>query len=182
MIDRLTADRRLPLAAIVLASAAILAAALAFQYIGGLPPCQLCIYQRIPYVVAGPLALVALLAVGRLGARGLALIVLVCAATFAAGTAVAVFHVGVEQHWWAGLASCGGTVDPSLSFDELKEQLLAAPVVRCDDVLWSMFGISMAGYNALLSAALTVLSAVAGVATWKAGRQNSHETGAVRHA
>ncbi len=178
MIARLTEDPRLILGIIAAASAAILAGALAFQYVGGLPPCQLCLYQRIPYVIAGPVALLALLVASRIGPRGAAAVILLCGAIFAVGTGIAVFHVGVEQHWWSGLASCGATIDPTLSFEELKQQLLAAPVVRCDEVLWSMFGISMAGYNALLSASLTALSFAVGIALWTP----HHRTAETSHA
>ena len=83
----------------------------------------------------------------RLIAAGVAL----CGSAFAAGAAVAGFHVGVEQHWWEGLSTCGSNLDPNLDFADFKRQLLAAPVVRCDDIAWSMFGISMAGYNIFAS-------------------------------
>lgn len=147
-------------AAILLASVAMLGGALAFQYVGGLAPCTLCIYQRIPYGVTIALAVVALLLSGRISARILAIIVAFCGLVFAAGATVAAFHVGVEQHWWAGLSTCGSTIAPNLSLAELKAQILAAPVVRCDDIAWSMFGISMAGYNFLASVVFAVASFV----------------------
>jgi len=71
-----------------------------------------------------------------------------------AGAVVAGFHVGVEQQWWPGLASCGGVSEMPMTVEALKQQIMNAPVVRCDEVAWSLMGISMAGYNTLLSLAL----------------------------
>ena len=80
---------------------------------------------------------------------------------FLAGGAVAGFHVGVEQLWWEGFASCGGGAhlnDQNLSIEELKARLFATPVVRCDDVPWSLFGVSLAGYNLIAPLALGAAS------------------------
>ncbi len=161
MQARLVERPRLAPALILLASVAMLGGALAFQYLGGLAPCALCIYQRIPYAVTIALSVIALPLAGTLGRRGLAIAVGLCSLAFAGGAAVALFHVGVEQHWWQGLSGCGGNIDPSLSFEEFKAQLLATPVVRCDEVPWSLFGISMAGYNFLASVTFAVAALVA---------------------
>ncbi len=77
---------------------------------------------------------------------------------FLVGAGLAAFHVGVEQHWWAGTAECGANFGPAGSVEELRRRLLAQAVVRCDEVAWSLFGISMAGYNFLLSLALAVFA------------------------
>ncbi len=138
---------------LLLASVVVLGSALGSQYIGGLQPCVLCLYQRWPYVAVIVLCAGALALRGRdmagaalIGVGGLALL---------AGAGIAAFHVGVEQHWWQGTPACGGGVELSRgSVDELRERLLAAPVVRCDQVAWSLFGISMAGYNLAVSLAL----------------------------
>ena len=77
------------------------------------------------------------------------------------GAGIAGFHVGVEQHWWAGTDGCG--VDPlatGVSVDALREQLLGEPVVPCDVVTWSFFGISMAGYNFMISLLLGLTALV----------------------
>lgn len=149
MIDRISP--RLAAALVVALGAFALAAAFAFQYLGGLAPCVLCIWQRYPYGIAIALGALAFLLAGRPAAAraliGIAGLVLL------ADAAIAAFHVGVEQKWWAGTAACGGTLATGLSAEELKAQLLAAPVVRCDEVAWSLFGISMAGYNFLLALA-----------------------------
>ena len=171
---------RLALATIAVASVAILGAALAFQYVGGLRPCQLCLYQRIPYLVTTPLAVLAVLAFRWLGPSALAMATGLCGLAFAAGAVVAVFHVGVEQQWWPGLASCSGTIDPSLSFEQLKAQLLAAPVIRCDEVQWSLLGISMAGYNAVLSVLLAIFAGAATILCF--ARRRGLGARAQRHA
>ena len=139
-------------AGLVLAgSAALLGGALAFQYWGGLPPCELCIWQRWAHVGALGLALLALALPRRLL---LALAVL----GLWAGVGIALFHVGVEQEWWQGLASCGGSGSGAGSVDDLMAQIEAAPIVRCGDVAWSLFGLSMAAWNAAISFGLGVLA------------------------
>jgi len=131
-------------------SAALLAAAYAFQYLGGLAPCALCLWQRWPHwaAVAVGLAMIAL------PARGLALL---GAFAMAAGTGVAAYHVGVEQGWWPGPNTCAAPDLAGQTAAELLDSILAAPVVRCEDVAWSLLGISMAGWNALASLVLAVL-------------------------
>ncbi len=140
--------RRMQIVALA-GSAGLLLAALAFEYLGGLAPCALCIWQRWPHVVAlaagaglvlpGPWAL--------LGAGGTA-----------ASGAVGVYHTGVERGWWDGPASCSAGGDLSgVSPEELLDRIMAAPVVRCDEVAWQMLGLSMASWNALASFALAAL-------------------------
>lgn len=155
--DRLAA--RAPLL-VLLASAGILGSALASQYLGGLAPCKLCHYQRWPYIATIVLSLGALVVFRGLGARRV--LIGVCGVLFLAGAGVAVYHVGVEQGWFQGPTSCSGPAIEATTVEELRRQLLAAPIVRCDEVAWSMFGISMAGYNLIASvvlAAFALLSA-----------------------
>jgi disulfide bond formation protein DsbB len=135
----------------MLGSAALLLGAFAFQYFGGLIPCVLCIYQRWPHgvaVLAGVLAL-------SLGGRGwLWLGALAAAAT----SAVGFYHAGVELGWFAGLATC--TVDTLQGLntaDLLNTDVTVGAPVRCDAVPWAMAGISMAGWNAILSALLSLI-------------------------
>lgn len=89
---------------------------------------------------------------------------------FLAGAGIAAFHVGVEQHWWQGLASCGGNLPQARTVEELRAALLAQPVVRCDEVAWSLFGISMAGWNFLFSLGLAALSFAAAISKPAGGR------------
>lgn len=144
---------------LLLASLAILGGAFAFQFIGGLHPCALCLWQRYPYAaVIGLAGLGAGLARAGVKRPQLAILMGLCAAAFLIDAGIAGFHVGVEQKWWEGLSTCTGTTGGAASTEELLNKLLAAPVVRCDEIAWSMFGISMAGYNFLLALALGLLS------------------------
>lgn len=131
-----------------LGSVALLGGAFAFQYIGGLAPCQLCLWQRWPHAAAIAIGLVALLT----GWRGLAWLGAI-AALATAGTGI--FHVGVEQLWWEGLASCtAGSIEGISAADLLDPAKDVAAVVRCDEIAWQLLGISMAGWNAILSVVL----------------------------
>lgn len=153
---------------LLIASAAILGGAFAFQYIGGLAPCILCWWQRYAHMAAIVVAAAAVIASGRAsyGGSSRAGWVLVAATglVLLASAGIAAFHVGVEQHWWAGTAECGSPVGGASGIDELRARLLAQPIVRCDEIAWSMFGISMAGYNFILSLAL---AAFALTMTWR---------------
>ena len=150
---RTTGSRQL-IAVILLASGAVLLGAYGFEIIGGLAPCQLCYYQRIPYVVAIILCAAALL--GPAMARRLSAVLMI---NYMAGAGLGIYHAGVEWHWWAGPATCSAGAGSGGSVEELMAQILAAPVVRCDEIPWSLFGISLAGYNVLISAGLFALSA-----------------------
>lgn len=145
-------DRNRPIAAFAAAgSALLLGGALAFQYIGGLAPCALCLWQRWPHVAAVAIGVLFLL----LGWRWLLLLGALAAATSAA---IGVFHVGVEQAWWEGLQSCTGNSIAGLNAaDLLNPAVDVAPVARCTDIAWAMFGISMAGWNVLISAGLALI-------------------------
>jgi disulfide bond formation protein DsbB len=150
--------RRVPLL-LLLASAAVVGGALLFQYVGGVQPCELCLYQRWPYYGVIVLAVLAFVA----GDRRVSLAVLALATlAFLAGAALAFYHVGVEQHWFAGPSACSGAPLTGGSVADLKAQLLARPPVRCDEIAWSLFGISLAGWNLLASIGLA-LGAMAGM-------------------
>ncbi|MBM3558336.1 MAG: disulfide bond formation protein B [Alphaproteobacteria bacterium] len=144
---------RLP-AVVLGVSLAMLGGAWFFEHVVGLAPCALCFEQRLPYKIA---AVVALAALAVTAARRLQVVApalaIVAAGLFAWGAAMAGYHVGIEQGWWAGTAACAGTlaVDPNASVDAVRDQLLNTPVVRCDVVPWSLAGLSLAGWNFLAS-------------------------------
>lgn len=130
-------------------SAALLAGALFFQSIG-YPPCDLCILQRWPHLGAAAVA-VTIAAVGfrrALAWLGLAMAMI--------AFALAVHHSGVEQGWWAGPAACSGGVGDlaNVTPQELLARIRGAEVVRCDQPVWMFLGLSMAAWNAILSAVL----------------------------
>ena len=102
------------------AGAVVLAAAYAFQHLGGVQPCVLCLYQRWPWWIAVGLGCLVVLLRGRPGvALGVAA---VSSLAILSGAGLAGFHVGVEQHWWEGLASCGGAVGMPASVEALRQQ------------------------------------------------------------
>ncbi len=131
-------------------------AALLAQYWGGLVPCELCLYQRWPYYAV--IALMALtLAIGR---RGISRVALALAALiFIAGAGLAFYHLGVEQHWFAGPTACTGGGLAGGSIDEIRRRLLATPVVRCDVAQWSVMGVDpLVSGNLVVSLVLFVVS------------------------
>ena len=151
---------------VALAAAALLVAVFAMQYLGGLAPCSLCVWQRWPHGAAVLLGGLAFLpAVSDSGRRAL---LLLCAAAFATTAGIGLYHVGVEQGVFAGPSACSGTLSGG-TVEELRRALMAAPVVRCDEVPWSLFGISLAGYNVLASSALALFSLGAALCGRKAG-------------
>lgn len=154
-MSALTAIARRPHLAVAAFSAAMLAAALAFEHLGGMAPCRLCWGQRWAHVAALALALVAPFLPGRAAAAT----VIAAALALLAGAGVALYHVGVEQHWWA--TSCAVDLGGATSLDALREMLLSAPTTRCDEVPWQMLGISMAGWNGIASAAVGVAALLA---------------------
>ena len=155
-------------AVILAASLAVLGSAFGFQYFAAIEPCPLCIYQRYPYAITIGLSAVALALAGRPPLAGpyfAPALTALCGAAFAAGAGIAAYHVGVEQGWFAASAACTAPALEATDIDGLMAELKATPVARCDQILWSLLGISLAGYNLIASAVLAGLSFAA------AGRQ-----------
>ena len=147
--------RRVALA-LAACAAAILLGALGFQYLGGLAPCPLCTWQRYALIVAMMLALGSALSMDNTARVMLTL----AGVAFVASAGIGGFQVGVEQGWWQGSQACtGGQPTPS-TLDQLMAQVQGKPPARCDEVAWSLFGISLAGYNFLISLALSAIAAV----------------------
>lgn len=133
-----------------LGSVALLGGAFAFQYIGGLAPCKLCLTARWPHAAAILIGLVALALPGRVWP-------LLGAAAAATTSGVGIYHTGIERHWWTGPTACSSQPIDGMATSDLLQQILNAPVVRCDEVAWSLWGISMASWNAILSAGLVLV-------------------------
>ena len=125
----------------------LLAGAYVSQYIGGLYPCEMCWWQRWPHFAALPLALGAFVLPGE-GKRRL-FTALAALAILTSGL-IGGYHAGVEYGWWEGITTCSSTVTPGSGKDVL-DAILNAPLIRCDIAPWTLFGISLAGYNFLIS-------------------------------
>ncbi|HEV2188036.1 MAG TPA: disulfide bond formation protein B [Stellaceae bacterium] len=152
---------------VLLASLAVLGTALLSQYWGGLVPCELCLLQRWPWRVAIVLAAVAFLVGDRIS---LTVTALTIALVFFISAGLGFYHVGVEQHWFAGPTACSASAGlTATTVEELRRQLEAAPVVMCDQVQWALFGVSLAGWNMIASLALAAFCAAS--AAWCAPRQ-----------
>ncbi len=125
---------------------ALLLGAYGSQYLGGLFPCEMCWWQRYPHFAAVPIALMAFFISNKGMQR-----VLVALAAFAILTSgiIGGYHAGVEYKWWEGLTTC--TAIATGSGGDLLKNIMNAPLVRCDEAQWSIFGISLAGFNFLLS-------------------------------
>ena len=155
-------ERTLPLVGAALAIAAVgiatILGAYYFEYVLHYPPCPLCLEQRIPYYVGIPLLLVVALA-AKLGAPRPVLIAgfAALALAMAIGASLGAYHAGVEWHFWAGPQECSG--DPNFGRSgSLLDQLDKVIVVRCDAAAWRLFGVSLAGYNVVISAALVCVA------------------------
>lgn len=131
-------------------SAALLLGALAFQYLGGLAPCKLCIWQRWPHLAAVLIGLAAL-------ARPHGALLAAGALSALTTAAIALYHTGVERAWWQGPDTCTSGDISGKTADELLNDILNAPLVQCDQVAWEMWGLSMASWNGLISLGLAGL-------------------------
>jgi len=128
---------------------ALLGGAIGSQYLGGLHPCEMCYWQRWPHALAILLALIAFTAPAQ--SRNARVLTLLAALAIAVSGAIGVYHAGVEAKIFEGFTQCTATVKPGLSTAELLKQLTHAPLVRCDEVQFRFLGISLAGWNAILS-------------------------------
>lgn len=148
----------------LLASAAMLAVAHAFETFGGFAPCTLCLRQREVYWVAGSVALAGMIMVRLAKGRGWRILAnAALALVFAVGVAVAVYHAGAEWKFWPGPSTCAAGAAGPVSAQDLAN-LMRGETVKppaCDKAAWVFAGLSMAGWNALISAGLTGLSLAA---------------------
>lgn len=136
-------------------SASALAAAFISQYVYGLQPCVLCIYQRIPFAVVILLCILGI-AMGQAKPAAGKLLMGLTALTFAANAVIAFYHTGVERHWWKSFLE--GCTVPQIegNITDVLAQIEALPAVRCDEIPWTdpIIGLSMANYNVIVCLAL----------------------------
>lgn len=161
-IDHLWTAPRLPSILLILAASIALGTAFASQYWGGLNPCEMCWWQRYAYMTAiVPLLPSALL---RLTAGQRRVSLSLGGLVFLTGAGISLFHAGVEQKWWQGFTACTAPISAG-GLDDLRAAILAAPVVRCDDIPWALFGISIAGFSAIASLILALAAMKAALST-----------------
>lgn len=131
-----------------------------FQVIGGYVPCKLCLQERVFYYVGLPPLLLAL-AIAKASPRLARLLALLGGLTFLAGTGLGVYHVGAEWGFWLGPADCGGGTAPVTNAADLLAQMKSTRLVSCSEASIDLFGLSFAGWNAVVSAVVAVLSLAA---------------------
>ena len=131
----------------VLVPAALLAGAYGFEHIGGLFPCEMCWWQRYPHFAAVALALLSTVAQPK------RLWIALAALAILASGLIGAFHAGVEYGWWEGVTACASHVEAG---GDPLEAIMNAPLVRCDVAPWTLAGISLAGFNAIISAVSAV--------------------------
>ena len=133
-------------------SGSLLLGALAFQFLGGLAPCEMCYWQRYAHLAVLAVSGLAFLS-GNRALGWLAVLAMVVAA------GLGLFHAGVEQKWWAGITACTAPVSAGMSSADMLDALMNALLIRCDEIPWSLFGVSMAGWNALVSTGAALCAA-----------------------
>lgn len=146
--------------AILLVPAVALGTALISQYVFGLEPCALCVWQRWPYAAAFGVAALALLI------RDHWIVPLLAAVCFGTSAGFGVFHMGVEQGLWEGLATCAGAGTPD-SLEALRAQIAGKQPARCDEIPFSFLGLSIAGWNFVYGTVAALLMLAVAFRRWR---------------
>ncbi len=169
LIARLTAEpaRTAPLAIAAIGAAALVGAWI-FEFGFGMRPCPLCLEQRIAYYFAIPLAVLLAMGVAYGASRKVLIAGLVAiAAGMLWNAGLGAYHSGIEWGFWAGPQDCAGPVNSFGSAGSLLKQIESIRIVRCDEVQWRFLGLSLAGYNVLISLALAGLALWGAAALWR---------------
>jgi disulfide bond formation protein DsbB len=133
----------------LLVPVALLAGALGSQFLGGLVPCEMCMWQRWPHYAAVLVAGASFFIRHRPTQM---LFVLFAAVLIALSGAIGIFHAGTEYKWWEGITACTARAHGANPMDMLNDAL-RRPLIRCDVPQWTLFGVSLAGFNAIFSLA-----------------------------
>ena len=160
---------------VLVTSAAVLGGVLVSQYWGGLAPCELCLLQRWPWAVAIVISFVATMAGSR---AALPWVALLLAAVFVVSSGFAFYHVGVEQHWFAGPSACSGAATAADTVEALKQQILHQQPVRCDEPASSLWGITLAGWNLIGSMVMLACCAAVFITSRRPARRAGLRQGA----
>ena len=143
---------------VFIASLSILIFVLGLQFIYKIQPCELCHLQRWPYVLTTTFALISFFISKEQKIYYNSLLILIFI-TFLVSLILSIYHLGIEQKLWVGFSNCSQDyLSSEKSLNELKNQLLQTPIIRCDEILWSIVGISLAGLNVAASTILTLVS------------------------
>lgn len=139
---------------------AMLGMAYVLQYGFGYAPCEMCLWQRGPYWAVVTLGLIVIIAIRRQAVSHAFLrkILLLMLLAFLVNTGLGLLHFGVEQRWWEGPTGCSGSGAVAGSLDALKESIMAAPIVRCDEPELTILALSLSGWNMVASLALMLLT------------------------
>jgi len=171
--DTLTPARNAPLfaaAIVALAGLATIGGFFFFQYVVGLAPCPLCLEQRDAYYVSVPLAALLWLGAGYGAQRKVLLLgFVVIAIAMLWNTGLSVYHAGIEWRWWPGPAECTGPISKAGAAKDLLSQLNTVSPIRCDEASWRFLGLSLAGYDVLVSLALAFVALWGARASFKRG-------------
>lgn len=152
---------------LALASGGILGSALFGQYVLGWYPCELCLHQRVPYVVIIVLAAIGLLFRGKVRAQQI--LVWLCTVSLLTTAGIAAYHNGVEMKWIDAPSACSSGSSAGLTLEQMRAQIMNAPLVSCDQAMAYIFGLSLAAWNMILSLGLALFSAWAFFAIRKRG-------------
>ena len=135
-----------------LISFSILASAISFEFFFDLAPCKLCIWQRWPHVI-----IIAIMILGLSILNKTWILLLISLSAIVTGI-IGFYHTGIEQGWWSGPLGCSNQFESETDISNLTTLLLETPVVKCDEIVWSLFNISMAGWNSLVSFFIAIFS------------------------
>jgi disulfide bond formation protein DsbB len=178
MTDILSMMRKDPVASaaalVALVGLATIVGFLFFEHVLGYEPCALCLDQRKAFYVAVPLAALLCLGAGHGASRKVLFLgFVVIAAAMLWNTGLAAFHAGVEWKFWPGPSDCSGPVNNFGAAGDMLNRLQTIRIARCDDAAWRLFGISMAGYDVLISAFLTAVAVFGAKAAWARPEENT---------
>jgi disulfide bond formation protein DsbB len=148
--------------------------AFVFQYGFGYRPCPLCLEQRIAYYVSIPLAAMILLGVTVGSSRKVMMLAfIVIAGAMLWNSGLAAYHSGVEWQWWEGPKDCSGSFGNFGTAGGLRDLIQNTRVIRCDEAAWRFLGLSLAGYNVLISLAMSVIAAWGALGAYRSWKSES---------
>jgi disulfide bond formation protein DsbB len=171
-LQNMTRDEPIAVAAIAVAlgGMATILGAWFFEYALKYEPCPLCLEQRIAYYVAIPLAVVvAAAALARLPRKFLVGGLAIIAVAMLWNAGLGIYHAGVEWKWWAGPQECAGGLGDLGAIGDLLKRAETARVVRCDEAAWRFLGLSLAGWNVVISLALAAVALAGALASMRQG-------------